>query len=74
MFAPLVVAAREWARLGAFGRGAEAVLVFGNLLGNGQGILPHREEGGGEVFGSVVGHRLSLPKIRRRAVDSLPAN
>src|SRR5579872_4069958 len=38
------------------GRRPEAVLVFGDLLGNLQRVLSHRAEAGGDFFGSVVVH------------------
>ena len=40
----------------AFGRGAEAVLLFGNLFGDLQGVGANGAEGRGHFFRSVISH------------------
>src|SRR6185436_14508024 len=41
----------------------EPVLLFGDLVGDGQGILPDGPEAVGEVLGSVIRHPRSVPPM-----------
>src|ERR1019366_1085786 len=59
-------------RARALGR-PEAVLVFGNLFRNLQRVVADNAETGGDLFGSVVGHRADCSPFLLRLMTREPA-